>query len=116
MRDETKIQLKQFMLRDKSFLKSLYLSNPLSNKTTLSFSPRSQLITLIKVLFYITRGEIPLKKVHYEKLVKSKKRDILHKISSVTEAKKVDNTIAQLKKPYQSRAIKELFVNLHHIP
>lgn len=89
MRDETKIQLRQYMLRDKSFLKSLYLSNALSNKTTLAFSERAQLLTLIKVLFFLSRGEIPLKKVHYQKLVKSKKRNLLQNISSVKQAKKV---------------------------
>ena len=89
MRDETKIQLNQCMIRDKTFLKSLYLSNPVSNRTTLAFAQKKELLTLIKVLFFLARGEIPIKKVHYQDLIKSKKRDFLHKISSISEAKKV---------------------------
>lgn len=73
MKDETKIQLRKCMLRDKAFLKSLYLSNALSNKTTLSFAQRQELLTLIKVLFFLSRGEIPLKRGHYKNLVRSKK-------------------------------------------
>lgn len=98
MKDETKIQLRQLMLRDKSFLKSLYLSNSLSNKTTLAFSSRSQILTLIKVLFWLARGEIPIKKIHYENFVKSKKRNLLHRISSVKQATKVSILFAQLRK------------------
>lgn len=89
MKDETKIQLRKCMLRDKAFLKSLYLSNSLSNKTTLSFAPKKELLTLIKVLFFLARGEIPLKRGHYKNLIKSKKTNVLTKISSVKEAKRV---------------------------
>jgi hypothetical protein len=89
MRDETKIQLNQCMIRDKSFLKSLYLSNPVSNRTTLAFAQKRELLTLIKVLFFMSRGEIPIKKVHYQNLIKSKKRDALHRIYSIQFAKYV---------------------------
>lgn len=97
MRDETKIQLRSCMIRDKSFLKSLYLSNPLSNRTTLAFAQRKELLTLIKVLFFMARGEIPLKKIHYSNLIKSKKRNILQGIASVKSAKIVKKP-PQLKK------------------
>ena len=80
------------MIIDKAFKKSLYLSNPVSNRTTLAFAQRRELSTLIRVLFFLSRGEIPLKKAHYQDLIRSKKRDALHKISSVSEAKKVSDS------------------------
>lgn len=103
MKDETKIQLRKCMLRDKAFLKSLYLSNSLSNKTTLSFAQRTEILTLIKVLFFLARGEIPLKRAHYKNLIKSKKTNVLTSMSSVKEAKRVKNAYPELNSIFMKR-------------
>jgi hypothetical protein len=78
MNDDKKLRLREGMIKEKLFLKNLYLGNPLSNKSTLSFATEFQLNVLIRVLFFIVSGQIPLKKIHYERLIKSKKRRVLH--------------------------------------
>lgn len=78
MNDDKKLRLREGMIKEKLFLKNLYLGNPLSNKTTLSFSTEFQLNVLIRILYNIVVGNIPLKKIHYERLIKSKKRRVLH--------------------------------------
>lgn len=77
MNDDKKLRIREFMLQEKSFLKSLYIGNPLSNRTSLSFATNLQLNLLIRVLSYVVRGYIPMKKVHFEALTKSKKRGLL---------------------------------------
>ena len=78
MNDDKKLRLRECMIKEKLFLKNLYLGNPLSNRRTLSFSTPLQLNILINIFYYIVIGEIPLKKNHFEKLGKSKKRRIMH--------------------------------------
>lgn len=78
MNDDKKLKLREWMIKEKLFLKNLFLGNPLSNQKTLSFATNFQLNVLINVLFKIVRGQIPLKKISYEKLTKSKKRRVLH--------------------------------------
>lgn len=78
MNDDKKLRLRECMIKEKLFLKNLYLGNPLSNRRTLSFATPFQLNVLINIFYYIVIGEIPLKKNHFEKLVKSKKRRVMH--------------------------------------
>ena len=90
MNEDKKLRLREFLIKEKLFLKSLFLGNPLSNRTSLSFATKFQLNLLIRVLFYIVRGEIPLKKKHYENLTKSRKRRLLHsKLSSIKKLNEV---------------------------
>ena len=77
MNEDKKLRLRECMIKEKLFLKSLYLGNPLSNRTCLSFATELQLNVLIRVLYNIVRGQIPIKKVHFEKLTKSRKRRVL---------------------------------------
>lgn len=87
---DRKMSWRECLLRDKSFLKSLYCSNALSNKTTLGFATRDELSTLLKVLYCLVKGEIPIKKIHYESLIRSKKAKLLHsRLSSMTKLKQV---------------------------
>lgn len=78
MNDDKKLKLREWMIKEKLFLKNLFLGNPLSNQRTLSFATPFQLNVLINVLYNIVQGRIPMKKINYEKLTKSKKRRLLH--------------------------------------
>lgn len=59
-----KDRVKQLLLRDKQFLKSLYDSQHVSRiKNILGFASDSKLNTLLKVIHLLSNGEI---KVHYK--------------------------------------------------
>lgn len=77
MNDDKKLRLREFMIKEKTFLKTLYLGNPLSNRSTLTFATQFQLNVLIRVLYNIVTGQISLKRKHFEHLTKSKKRRVL---------------------------------------
>lgn len=90
MNDDKKLRLREFMIKEKEFLKSLYVGNPLSNRSSLSFATNFQLNVLIRVLYYIVKGQIPMKRDHFEALTKSKKRGVLHsRLSKVEDLKKL---------------------------
>ena len=77
MNDDKKLRLREFMLKEKTFLKNLFLGNPLFNRNLLAFATQFQLNVLIRVLYFIVAGKIPMKKIHFQNLIKSKKRSIL---------------------------------------
>jgi hypothetical protein len=78
--------MKILLIRDKSFLKSLYEgSNPLKNKRLLNSSNDRQLDTILKYLHFVSNGHIKIKKENFEiinsenrlKLIKSTGNNIL---------------------------------------
>lgn len=71
--------LKSAMLRDKGFLKDLYTGSGTFNFKRLQNATDLQLTTLIKVLHFITNGEIKIKKSHFEKLTSENKINELRK-------------------------------------
>lgn len=79
LNEDTKLKLRQLMINSKNFLKNLYLSNSLSSKEIVSFAKDFEINILIKILFFIVQGEIPVKKNHYEFLVRTKKKTFLEK-------------------------------------
>lgn len=60
---------KPLLDRDKVFLEELYCSNSASNsKRILNFASDNKLNTLIKLLHFISNGEIKLKREHFDKI------------------------------------------------
>lgn len=72
--------LKSAMLRDKGFLKDLYSGNSVFNLKKLQNANDHELSTLIKILYYITNGEIKIKKDHFNKLTEANKIKSLRKV------------------------------------
>lgn len=57
-----KTSLKSAMIRDKGFIKELFIGNSVSNAKLLNFAEDVQLNTLIKILYFVANGEIKVKK------------------------------------------------------
>jgi hypothetical protein len=76
-------QMKNLLLRDKAFLKSLYEGpNPLKNRRVLNSANDSQLNTLLKYLNCVCNGQIKIKKENFELISSAKKVSALKKIDS----------------------------------
>ena len=76
---------KTYLVRDKGFLKELYESDNSSRTIRiLNFTNDSKLNTLIKLLHFISNGEIRIKKVNFEIIQNQKK---LHLIKKAVEKK-----------------------------
>ena len=62
-------QFKNYLQRDKSFLKELFESNSVAkSKNFLSFASDSELTTLIKYIHFVASGEIKIKKKNFDSL------------------------------------------------
>lgn len=73
-----KEMLKSCMVRDKPFLRALYVNNNvLKNRRVLNGANDAQLNTLISYLHYLTTGEIKINKKNFE--VIKKKISLLRK-------------------------------------
>lgn len=103
MDEDKKLRLREIFIKEKLFLKKLYLGNPLSNRTALSFATNLQLNVLIRILYHIVRGNIPMKKSHFETLIKSKKRRVLHdRLTNFKKLKEVSNFFISFSKTFRS--------------
>ena len=72
--------MKQYLIRDKSFLQELYSSpNSLNTKRLLNFASDSKLTTVIKILHFLANGEIPMKKENFDAIVANKRLVFLKK-------------------------------------
>lgn len=91
--------LKSAMLRDKGFLKDLYQGSAPFNTKRLVNASDLELSTLIKVLFYITNGEIKIKKQHFDQLISTNK---IHKLRHHFESK------SQIQKLLKSERLEKL--------
>ena len=68
------------MQRDKGFLKQLYEGqNTSSNNRILTFASDIKLNTLIKLLHFISNGEIKIKRRNFEIIQKNKKLALIRK-------------------------------------
>ena len=74
---DTKSKLRLRMLAEKDFLKQLFTVNNRVAKTLLQTAENSQLELLLTILRYIAIGEIPMRRLHHEKLVKAKRESKL---------------------------------------
>lgn len=79
MDQDSKIKLRSLLIQNKSFLKTLHFSNALANRTILSFANEIEVNLLLKILYFIVIGQIPIKKNHFQFLIKSKKKNLLQK-------------------------------------
>ena len=82
-----KSELRRSMLLEKSYLHDLFSSNDLSVGQVLASASLLQLNILLKILHFVTVGDIPLSKEAIEKLTKSKKAHFLTR--SFKDRKKV---------------------------
>lgn len=72
--------LKLLMVQKKEFLKNLFLTKSTKAlKSILLSAHLEDLDLLLNILFFITQGDIPIKKVNFQILQKTKKISILHK-------------------------------------
>jgi hypothetical protein len=74
---EEKIALRKWLLEEKSFLCDLSGSHRLRVRHILNLASTEQLKLLVHVLYHLTNGEMPLKKQHFEDIIRSKKLNIL---------------------------------------
>ncbi len=74
-----KDNLKKLMLKNKTFLRQLYSSASIKTKKAILLrSNLEQVDTLLNILFYITQGDIPIKKSSYDVLDKHSILEVLH--------------------------------------
>ena len=72
--------VKQYLQRDKEFLRELYLSDNLYKvKTILNGASDLKLNTLIKFLHFLSNGEIRIKKENFDKIKSSKRLQFIKK-------------------------------------
>lgn len=65
-------RFKQYLTRDKEFLRDIYMSESSYNtKRLLMFASDQKLNTLIKLLYFISNGEIRIRKADFEHFKKS---------------------------------------------
>jgi len=97
-------QMKSLLIRDKSFLKSLYEgSNPLKNKRVLNSSNDCQLDTLLKYLHFVANGIIKIKEGNFDQIRQDGKLKLI---------KTNIESLSKLKKTLKSeRALKLKFLN-----
>lgn len=73
-------ELRLLMIENKAFLKKIFLTKNLKTlKSLILSSSVNEIDLLLNILFCITDGRIPIKKVNFEILKKKKKIIILHK-------------------------------------
>jgi hypothetical protein len=73
-----KTMMKNYLLRDKGFLKELYSAQDVSRqKRILYTADDGQLNTLLKYLHFLANGEIEIKKSVFEIIDKSKKLKLI---------------------------------------
>lgn len=76
-----KDNMKQCLVRDKSFLRELYESNnSVKSKRILNFASDLKLNTVIKFLHFLANGEIKIKQENFEALVTFKRLGFLKKV------------------------------------
>lgn len=75
----TKEAMKAQLLRDKIFLKKLYISEFHQAKKVLNTANDSELDTLLKYLYFLSVGEIEITKKNFEKINEAKKLKFLMK-------------------------------------
>jgi hypothetical protein len=99
-------QMRNLLLRDKVFLRTLYNSdNNLSAKRVLNGANDSQLNTLLKYLHFLANGEIKIKKSNFE-IIESHKK--LHLIKQQVESKKALRTILNKERPEKLQFLNKL--------
>lgn len=69
--------LRNEFLKNKEFLKSLYLNNPRRNYNNLQRCTENEVNILIKILHLISNGNISLKKENFAVLKKSKRLNVI---------------------------------------
>ena len=94
---------KQNLMRHRLFLYGLFDGSRKNNNERLNTANSFQCNVLIKVLHYIANGEIPLKRVHFERIQRARKIVVLNKVKTQENAlEKIngdrDSKIAYLKK------------------
>ena len=92
-------QFKNYLQRDKAFLKELFESNSVSkSKNLLSFASDSELVTLIKYTHFVATGEIKIKKKNFDGLGNRvfalirknfEKKSAVHKLSQSVRKDKI---------------------------
>jgi hypothetical protein len=104
MNEMDKKLMRSFLIRDKGFLKELYIGVESSkNKRILYFAEDGQLNTLIKYLHFLANGEIEIKKSIFEIIEKSNKLKVITK--KVESSQSMENLVKGL------RSQKLLFLN-----
>lgn len=120
----SKDRFKQYLERDKEFLRTLYVSESVPNtKRVLMFANDQKLDTLIKLFHFITNGVIKIKKSDFDSFKKSQvsllKKNFETK-ASVSRNLKLDRQakmkIMQKLAPILSKLIYPLFNSARPIP
>lgn len=73
----TKEKLRKSLVHNKLFMRELFESNALIAKKVLCSANDSQLKLVIQILYFVSKGEIPLKKNLYEKLWNTRKAKVI---------------------------------------
>jgi hypothetical protein len=98
--------MKNLLIRDKGFLRELYEGpNPLKNNRILNGANDSQLNTLIKFLYFLSNGQITMKKENFEVIENANK---LKLIKSKVEKKKHVNILLKSERNTKLKFLKKL--------
>jgi hypothetical protein len=104
-------QMRNLLLRDKVFLRTLYNTDTLvSAKKVLNGANDSQLVTLLKYLHFLANGDIKIKKSNFEIIENHKK---LHVIKRQVENKKALRDILLKDRVYKLNFLNKLG-NIYH--
>ncbi len=75
-----KENLKKLMIENKLYLRSLFKENIYKKKKQiLLLSDEKQIDLILNILFYVVQGDIPLKKIYFEKLKDNKKLHFINR-------------------------------------
>ena len=90
---------KNYLIRDKTFLRELYEGESVvKNNRILNFASDTKLNTLLRLLHFISNGEIQIKRVNFEIIQNNKKLSIIKKaVEKKAALKRLLNTDREAK-------------------
>ena len=74
--------LQRLMKKEHAFLYKLYTSNGRQNRHTLNKASKLQVFLVLRLLYCISAGHIPLTKSAFEEVIRRKKRALLARMKS----------------------------------
>ena len=91
--------MKNYLIRDKAFLRELYEGESVvKNNRILNFASDTKLNTLLRLLHFISNGEIQIKRVNFEIIQNNKKLSIIKKaVEKKAALKRLLNTDREAK-------------------
>ena len=71
--DQRQAKLRRDMLKNKTFLLTLYKENRQKSKSQLNIAREFQLNLVLRILHFIANGDIDIRRVHYQRLKQARR-------------------------------------------